>query len=385
MVSVTISTSESNKFEYDVVVIGGGFFGCSIALYLKKYFNSILIIEKEADLLQRASYNNQARVHNGYHYPRSFLTALRSRYNFSRFVSEYQSCIADNFTSYYAIAKKFSKINVKQFKNFCDRIGAPLKVAPLEVKKWFTNSSVEEVFITQEYAFDAVKLKERIWQDLKRAKIKVLLQTEAVELADDSGNIKITIDSVLNSAIEKKNITAKYVFNCTYSSLNRLLSASNLTTIPLKHELTEMLSIEVPQILQNAGITIMCGDFFSLMPFPSLGLHTLSHVRYTPHYSWQNGFGNKEIDLKARSSVTNYNYIIADVKRYLPAIEASIYRGSLWEIKTVLPQSESDDSRPILFLRDRDLSNLISVLGAKIDNIYDLHRELIFLIEEKVK
>ena len=30
----------------------------------------------DADLMQRASYANQARVHNGYHYPRSLLTAL---------------------------------------------------------------------------------------------------------------------------------------------------------------------------------------------------------------------------------------------------------------------------------------------------------------------
>jgi glycine/D-amino acid oxidase-like deaminating enzyme len=379
MVSVTISTSESDECEYDVVVIGGGFFGCSIALYLKKYFNSVLIIEKEADLLQRASYNNQARVHNGYHYPRSFLTALRSRYNFPQFVTEYRSCIVDNFTSYYAIAKKFSKINVKQFKNFCDRIDAPLEVAPLEVKKWFANSLIEEVFTTQEYVFDTVKLKERIWQDIQQAKIKVLRQTKALKIVDDQGIIKI----ILKSASAAKTITTKYAFNCTYSALNQILSASNLTTIPLKHELTEMLSIEVPQMLQSTGITIMCGDFFSLMPFPSLGLHTLSHVRYTPHYSWQNE--DKKIDSKVRSSATNYNYVIADVKRYLPGIEASIYRGSLWEIKTVLPQSENDDSRPILFLRDRNLPNLISVLGAKIDNIYDLHHELNFLFEEKIK
>ena len=26
----------------------------------------------------------------------------------------------------------------------------------------------------------------------------------------------------------------------------------------------------------------MCGPFFSAMPFPARGLHTLSHVRYTP-------------------------------------------------------------------------------------------------------
>ena len=52
----------SKKNRYDAVIIGGGFFGCKIASFLKKYFNKILILEKENDLLLRASYFNQARV-----------------------------------------------------------------------------------------------------------------------------------------------------------------------------------------------------------------------------------------------------------------------------------------------------------------------------------
>jgi hypothetical protein len=30
----------------------------------------------------------------------------------------------------------------------------------------------------------------------------------------------------------------------------------------------------------------MGGPFFSTMPFPALGLHSVSHVRYTPHKGW---------------------------------------------------------------------------------------------------
>ena len=61
---------------WDAVVIGGGFFGCSIATELiTEHGNSnVLIVERERDVMKRASYGNQARVHNGYHYPRSFTT-----------------------------------------------------------------------------------------------------------------------------------------------------------------------------------------------------------------------------------------------------------------------------------------------------------------------
>ena len=86
-----------NKPQYDVVIIGGGFFGCQLALYLQEHFDSICILEKESDLMERASYNNQARVHNGYHYPRSLLTAFRSRLSFKQFCNEFSECIVDNF------------------------------------------------------------------------------------------------------------------------------------------------------------------------------------------------------------------------------------------------------------------------------------------------
>lgn len=96
-------------FNYDAVVIGGGFFGCTVSLYLKKYLKSVLILEKEADLFQYASYVNQARVHKGYHYPRSLLTALRSQINFGKFIKDYQDCIVSSFDNYYAVSNYFLK------------------------------------------------------------------------------------------------------------------------------------------------------------------------------------------------------------------------------------------------------------------------------------
>jgi hypothetical protein len=38
----------------------------------------------------------------------------------------------------------------------------------------------------------------------------------------------------------------------------------------------------------------------------------------------------------------------------------------------VLPRSEVDDSRPVLYRQDCGLPGLTCMLGAKIDNIYDV-------------
>ena len=70
--------------------------------------------------------------------------------------------------------------------------------------------------------------------------------------------------------------------------------------------------------------------------------------------------------------VSNYPHMIRDAQRYLPSLRDCRYVDSIWEVKTVLPRSEVDDSRPILFAKDHGLKNLICILGGKIDNIYDM-------------
>jgi hypothetical protein len=68
--------------------------------------------------------------------------------------------------------------------------------------------------------------------------------------------------------------------------------------------------------------------------------------------------------------------MIRDATRYVPILQECQYRDSLWDVKTTLPQSEADDSRPILFKKHSDCQNLFSILGSKIDNIYDLETEI---------
>ena len=60
-----------------------------IACHLAAKGQRVILLERGENLLERASHNNQARVHQGYHYPRSLITGLRSRENYTRFVAEF--------------------------------------------------------------------------------------------------------------------------------------------------------------------------------------------------------------------------------------------------------------------------------------------------------
>ena len=51
---------------YDVIIIGAGIIGTSIARELSKYNTSLLILEKEADISMGSTKANSAIVHGGY-------------------------------------------------------------------------------------------------------------------------------------------------------------------------------------------------------------------------------------------------------------------------------------------------------------------------------
>ena len=361
-----------NYKNFDVVIIGGGFYGCRLALEMRAHFKNIVIVEKENDILTRASYINQARIHKGYHYPRSFVTAVRSRINFPIFNSDFRKAVVKDFEKIYAIARNGSKVNAKQFLKFCKRIEAPIKPAPESIKRLFNKKLIEEVFCVQEYAFDANVLRNTLKTRLNKFKISLKMNTCVEKIsADNKGNLIIHLK-------DKKDLVGKYVFNCTYSQINSILKASKIPLVPLKHEVTEMALVKIPDHLEKLGITIMDGPFFSTMPFPARKLHSLSHVRYTPHTSWLDT-ENYRIPydyLKNLKIKSNFPYMIRGAQRYIPTLAEAKYVDSLYEIKTLLPRNEVDDGRPILFRKDYGFKNFFVILGGKIDNIYDVIQTL---------
>ncbi len=353
--------------KHAIVVIGGGFYGCSVAEHLARQGAQVILIERFSDLLTRASYNNQARLHHGYHYPRSFNIAYRSRLNFQRFLQEFRPAIATDFIKLYAIARVGSKVSPHQFEVFCQTIEAPLVPARASLAKLFSSRLIAAVYETQEYAFDAAILRRLFIERLAQAGVKVRLDTTVTAILKSDAEVLEVVDHLGNRTL------ADYVFNCTYSGLNTIQNITP-TRLTLKHEITELALVQLPSALNQISVTVMDGPFFSFMPFPDRRLCTFTHVRYTPHAAWLESpltTINPYQFLDANPAQSNFGYMIRDAQRYLPCLEGAIYQDSLFEIKTVLTKNEADDGRPILFEVDPSCDRIISILGSKIDNIYD--------------
>ena len=358
--------SSGQPGRYDAVIIGGGFYGCCLALYLRSIMENVLVLEREGGLLSRASFVNQARIHTGFHYPRSFTTARRSLALYQRFVEDFRPAVVDNFQMLYAIARYGSKISAGRFATMFRAIGAPISEASEDEVSLFSTRLIESVMRCEEFSFNAAVLQDILFQRLNDSGVSLLLDTAAGQVLTGKDRASIVVETA-QGAFE-----APFVFDTTYGQL----AADGLVALdpfPFKYEQTEIALVQPPPELAQYGVTVMDGPFFSIMPFPARECYSLTHVRYTPHAAWsQSSIPHRP----APPNGSRWMHMQRDAVRYLPCMKGVRPVTSLFETKTVLLRNEGDDGRPILLHQNPVQPGYMTILGGKLDNIYDLFEAL---------
>ena len=102
------------------------------ALYCARRGQSVTVLEIDDAPFSRATYVNQARLHMGYHYPRSLSTAMKSAGYFRRFAEDYSFCVFSEFQQVYATSRHFSWTDAAEFQKFCRDAGIPCEPLPVE-------------------------------------------------------------------------------------------------------------------------------------------------------------------------------------------------------------------------------------------------------------
>lgn len=368
--------------NYNKIILGAGMFGLYAAIQSVKKGENVLVLEYDDAPFKRASMINQARVHNGYHYPRSYLTAKKSSNYFDKFVTDYDFAILREFKQIYATSNKFSYTNAEQFATFCAVANIPTK--PIDLNKYFKPNCCDGAFETLEYTFDAKMICEHMMMKLnKQRNFTILYNTriKSIEKKDSKWNI-IT-----------NNITAntQYLLNMTYASLNQVLLQTNLEPFKLQYELCEMILCSVSNNIKNFGFTVMDGPFFSLMPFGKTNYHSLTTVEYTPHLVSNNllpTFSCQKLNINCSNNSlancnncqykpnTDFTAMSKLIKKYFRDDIEIKYHKSLFSIKTIPISSQVDDSRPTIIKSHCDEPKFVSVLSGKINTIYDLNEVL---------
>lgn len=183
-----------------------------------------------------------------------------------------------------------------------------------------------------------------------------------------------------------------FLLNTTYASVNQILSLCDIDLFDIKYELCEIALCTTVNNLQEVGITVMDGPFFSLMPFGKTGLHSLTSVSFTPHQTCHEALPHFDCQSSTHikcdtmhldncnacpaKPISAFEYMSQLAKKYLLDEYGFTHKDSLYSVKPILQASEINDSRPTVIRRHSTRPTFVSVLSGKINTIYDLDEVL---------
>lgn len=372
---------------YDKIIIGAGLYGLYAAEFCGRQYpeQKILVLEKDREPFSRATYINQARVHMGYHYPRSISTAMKSAHYFNRFMEDFSFCVLEDFEQIYATSADFSWTNAKQFEKFCRDAQIPCDV--INANLYFKDRQCDGAFLTKEYTYDAMILKDYFLKKisaLQNVEIRCNVNITAIQQAGSLYEIAL---------MDYEKLETPFLLNATYASTNQIIKMLGFEPFKIKYELCEIILCNVNERLKGKGITVMDGPFFSIMPFGKTGYHSLTSVTFTPHVTsygevpsfdcqrLSNGYcdtaslGNCDGCIAKPKSAWPYMSSLAH--KYLKDELQFEYSHSLFSMKPILKASEIDDSRPTVVKCFSQNPTFISVLSGKINTVYDLDEVLV--------
>ena len=359
----------------NIALIGGGLYGCHAARYLADKGHTVTLFDAlfETATLRvesgsRASIVNQARVHGGYHYPRSVITARQARRSLGRFREEYSRALLPEYEQVYGVPSFGSKVDPDQFEDFCARIGAPLTrtttgaVTDRVTREWVTDERAINTLEMMRVAEDAV---------VEAGAQIVVSHVNSLMKTGSKWSIITTEDEVYQ---------ADLIVNCTYAESdtvsNMAMAAKGLGELySFQKETCMMGLVSDPEgALGGRGFTFMDGPFCSIMPFSSESgetLYSLSSVTYTP----VRRFMVDSLEDKVLNSALHRAK--QELKLYIDpaAVDALIIEDSMTVVKTLPPRSELNDSREVVCI-DVCGDNVYTLMGGKLTAVYEIEPHL---------
>lgn len=292
------------------------------------------LFDARSDILDGATARCQARLHRGYHYPRSDATALAARDSFDEFTERYSEAVKSAPAGHHYLIAAGGKTNAEQYLEFCQRLGLPYTISSHPMAY-----NADLVLRVPEAMIDANVLRRKLRSDLAVAGVvtHLLVQVDSPPVGFD------------------------YVIWATYGQP---------WARPLRYEICELAVIELGRYAGESFV-VMDGDFVSLDPWH--GLYALYDVQHTVHHS---NVGMKpEIPpeyagLLARSGLvktplSRVDSMLDSAGRFLRMLDpggrgVSISHGSMFSIRAVLPDVDDTDERPSLIEIQGDQINVLS-------------------------
>ncbi|MGX1308041.1 glycine/D-amino acid oxidase-like deaminating enzyme [Amorphus suaedae] len=353
----------SSSSPRDIAVIGCGIFGATAALRLSEAGYRVDVYERNAAPLQGASFNNQNRLHLGFHYPRDLETARQCVRGFTRFVETFPDCILDGFPNGYFIARDGSQTTPEDYLAFCRALGVPfteIDVAafPVEV------ANVALGVTCGEFVYDCSILRDLVIARLAASSVRLHVQTPVIALE------RLSDGSIACTTSRGETRTYAAVVNCGYADINRLTETLGFETTESQYEYTAVPIIEAD--FETAGVTIMDGPFMTVLPFGKSGRYLLYHVRHTVletavgHQVPEAWLVPETSPFAQADQQALYERMRQDCLRFVPGLQSARLVGFLKGPRMVLAKRDDTDARPSIV--NALASNYLTVFSGKIDH-----------------
>jgi hypothetical protein len=331
----------------NIIIIGGGWYGCHIASILKDKFN-ITIIEKEKDIFNNSSYYNQNRLHLGYHYCRNFPTRKLCQENYDRFIKNYKFGIEYISNNYYVISKE-SIMDYQTYVNIYTHEKFDFDL----IDNTFLNNIDGKLIQVKENVINSDKIYNFFKEDLKN--VNFIFNTKIISYFKE--NDKIVIKTSNNLEFE-----CDLLLDCTYNQFG--LSKKNYI-----YEKTISLLFKKINPCDFNAITIMDGIFSSLYPRDvNNNIYTLTDVEHTPLIKSSNYEHIDKYVLDENKLHEVKDKIINKFVKYYPDfLKYFSYTGYFLSKKT--KQISMTDTRDIII--EEIEKNIISVNCGKIYGIFE--------------
>ena len=318
-----------------ILIIGAGWYGCHIGLYLKEKKHNVEIHEKNKDIFLGSSGYNQFRLHLGYHYPRSSQTIEDAKKNYLSFIKRYKKFISFPKKNIYCIANQKSLIDAKTYETI-------IKTHKLKIEK-----KKIDYLMNIESSYNCNE--------------GVLLNNKFTKYYKDKLKENLNFNSKIKN-INKLRNKYDFILDCSNTLIDSKLKKFN-------YVLTISLIYKMKNNLNMHPLTIMDGKLPSLYPYAdNKSLFTLTHAEHT-HIKTFKSFKSLE---KYKKNITNKkirnikNNIEKDMIFYYPGFKKGFNFKDYFLSYKVLP-NEKSAKRTTFIQRNK---NIIMCSSPKIGNIF---------------
>jgi len=317
-------------------VVGAGIYGATIAVDLARAGHTVDLFERHRDLLHGATRSNQARLHSGFHYPRSMGTALAAKADAARFAARFPNAVNRRNSHYYAIASQGSLTSPDDYLAFCERLDAGARVVAVPSLL----AGVEVCVSVPEAIINVVAVREQLRRELRQAGVRFRRDLQ----------------------VDPETLDHDLVVVATYG---------RGWPWPLRWEVCEVALVNAGARYGFRSFVVLDGPFCSLDPLADRAGHALYHVDATvraANVGLAPRVPERLAHLLDRGPVpaphSNLGVMLDGARRFFRHLDDPAYLGSLFTVRAVLPDVDATDERPTLYHRD---GRLLHVLAGKID------------------